>query len=109
MKAAVVGNRWVVELDSTTERKFSRHLVVALPGATFASNAQVGAFVRELCVLADSRRLDDPAAAQLFVKKVRGCSWFRASTFYRNPCAVTGVLFLQMVRCGITAQNWDVS
>ena len=70
---AMVDSRCVVELDSTTEHKFSRHLVVIVPGAAFASNAQVGAFVRELCAVAESRRPDDPAVAALFLKKVRGC------------------------------------
>jgi len=39
---------WVLELDSSTAAKFSRHLVVRAPGAAFASNLQVGAFVRSL-------------------------------------------------------------
>ncbi|KAK9844115.1 hypothetical protein WJX81_004810 [Elliptochloris bilobata] len=39
---------WVVELDSSTPAKFSRHLVVRVPGAAFASNFHVGAFVKSL-------------------------------------------------------------
>ena len=38
-----------LELDSSTASKFSRHLIVALPDAAFASNAHVGALVREIC------------------------------------------------------------
>ena len=59
-----------MELDSTTEQKFSRHLVVLIPGAAFASNVHVGAFVRELCAMAEARRPESPAAAELFLKKV---------------------------------------
>lgn len=36
----------VVELDSSTVAKWSRHVIVTLPGRAFASTADVGAFVR---------------------------------------------------------------
>lgn len=39
---------YVLELDSTTATKWSRHLVVHLPGAVFASNAHAGRFVKEV-------------------------------------------------------------
>lgn len=42
-------NSHALELDSSTASKFSRHLIVALPDAAFASNAHVGALVREIC------------------------------------------------------------
>ena len=60
-----------MELDSTTEQKFSRHVVVLIPSAAFASNVHVGAFVRELCEIAEARRAESPAAAELFLKKAR--------------------------------------
>lgn len=44
--------RSVLELDSSTPDKFSRHVIVRLPGAAFASNAHAGGFVRELCAAA---------------------------------------------------------
>jgi hypothetical protein len=37
-----------LELDSSTPTKFSRHLVIRIPGWAFASNAAVGAFVRSI-------------------------------------------------------------
>ena len=40
--------KWVVELDSSTPAKFSRHLLVRVPGAAFASNFHAGAFVQSL-------------------------------------------------------------
>jgi hypothetical protein len=61
----------VVELDSTTDAKFSRHLIIHLPGgAAFASAVAAGAFVRAWWA-ADvaPRRGDDPRAAALFVRK----------------------------------------
>jgi hypothetical protein len=60
-------DEWVLELDSTTEAKFSRHVVVRLPGAAFASNAHVGAVVREMCAAAAARKGDDPRCAALWV------------------------------------------
>ena len=39
---------WALELDSSTASKFSRHVIVRAPGVAFASNAHVGAFVREV-------------------------------------------------------------
>jgi hypothetical protein len=46
---------WVVELDSSTDRKFSRHLVVRVPGKCFANaHEDVRWFVRE-AVLAPRR------------------------------------------------------
>ncbi|KAL4448454.1 hypothetical protein ABPG75_005673 [Micractinium tetrahymenae] len=60
---------WVLELDSSTEAKFSRHLVVRIPGAAFASSAHAGAFVLQLCAAAKEQRGEDPRAALLIVKK----------------------------------------
>ncbi len=42
-------NSWVVELDSSSARKFSRHVIIQIPGAAFRSNFHVGAFVKDLC------------------------------------------------------------
>jgi len=38
----------VLELDSSSPVKFSRHLLVRVPGWAFAHNADVGAFVRSI-------------------------------------------------------------
>jgi hypothetical protein len=51
---------WTVELDSSTPAKFSRHLIIRIPGAAFQNNFHVGAFVKEMCApledgIADSR------------------------------------------------------
>lgn len=40
---------WAIELDSTTKTKFSRHLIVAVPGCGFLSNAHAGVFVERMC------------------------------------------------------------
>jgi len=45
----VISRNEIVELDSSTEKKFSRHLVFSSNnGAAFKSNVDVGAFVREI-------------------------------------------------------------
>ncbi len=56
----------VIELDSTTDTKFSRHLIVRVPGCAFADNMQVGALVRRLC----ADLVDKPPCSALFVNKV---------------------------------------
>lgn len=60
----------VLELDSSTEKKFSRHLIVRLPGAAFASNIHAGVLIQSIYELATEKRASDPSCAQLlFVKK----------------------------------------
>ena len=36
---------WVYELDSSSSTKFSRHIIVRVPGRAFANCSHVGAFV----------------------------------------------------------------
>ena len=72
---AAAGTRarsWVLELESSSATKFSRHLVVRLPGAAWASNAHVGTLVLGLLAGARERREADPRAAVLFVRKGEG-------------------------------------
>lgn len=40
----------VLQLDSSTDAKFSRHLIFHLPAAAWRNNAHVGDFVRDLCL-----------------------------------------------------------
>ena len=51
--------RRVMELDSSTDTKMSRHLHVRLPGAAFRHAAHAGAFVRKLVARAESLQADD--------------------------------------------------
>ena len=57
----------IVDLDSSTEKKFSRHLVVRLPGAAFADALHCGRFVHALCSRLLERRAGERAVAALFV------------------------------------------
>ena len=43
---------WVMELESDAPHKFSRHLIIQIPGMAFANNLHVGAFVNEICAIA---------------------------------------------------------
>ncbi|CAK9869460.1 unnamed protein product [Sphagnum jensenii] len=58
---------WTVELDSSTPEKFSRHLIIHIPGAAFKDNSHVGAFVGELCTRINSLRDSDDRIGRLFV------------------------------------------
>lgn len=65
---------WVVELDSSSARKFSRHVIIQIPGAAFRSNFHVGAFVKELCEVpsnAESPDGEKMPRQELIVAKVR--------------------------------------
>ncbi|XP_010671594.2 uncharacterized protein LOC104888354 [Beta vulgaris subsp. vulgaris] len=60
---------WVVELDSSTEAKFSRHLVLRIPKAAFKDNIHAGAFVSEICSRIHSAREKDARFEQIFISK----------------------------------------
>ncbi|GAB2265148.1 hypothetical protein Dimus_000213 [Dionaea muscipula] len=60
---------WVIELDSSTQEKFSRHLVIRIPRAAFKDNSHVGAFVAEVCSRLRNLREKEVEFGQLFVSK----------------------------------------
>ncbi|KAI5062827.1 hypothetical protein GOP47_0021374 [Adiantum capillus-veneris] len=60
---------WTVELDSTTEEKFSRHVIIRVPNVAFKDNSHVGAFVTELCSRLDRQRQSDEDISRLYVLK----------------------------------------
>ncbi|KAK7270904.1 hypothetical protein RJT34_26412 [Clitoria ternatea] len=69
-KYAIHGDHdWVVELDSSTEDKFSRHIIVRIPKAAFKDNSHAGAFVLEICSRIINAREKDIRFEKLFVKK----------------------------------------
>jgi len=61
--------KWVVELDSSSDKKFSRHVIVRMPGSAFLDNSHVGIFVGEMLKLAKTRRKTSPYYNMLFVQK----------------------------------------
>jgi hypothetical protein len=44
----VLEDSWVWELDSSSGAKWSRHIVVRMPGAAFGNNLAMGAFVQQI-------------------------------------------------------------
>eukprot|EP00884_Botryococcus_braunii_P017269 jgi/Botrbrau1/4225/Bobra.0044s0022.2 len=60
------GDESVIELDSSTESKFSRHVIIRLPGLAFANNRHVGAFVQ--CMLQNAHDDRRTGRASLLVK-----------------------------------------
>ncbi|XP_030533169.1 DNA-directed primase/polymerase protein isoform X3 [Rhodamnia argentea] len=90
-KYSIQGNEeWVVELDSSTEEKFSRHLILRIPMTAFKDNSHVGAFVSEVCLRISSARETDKRYEMLFVKKdssTSTCQIFVDTAVYsRNRC-----------------------
>ncbi|KAH9677548.1 DNA primase [Citrus sinensis] len=60
---------WIVELDSSTEEKFSRHLIIRIPKTAFKDNSHAGAFVAEICARIKSAREREAKFESLFVMK----------------------------------------
>ncbi|KAF3796650.1 DNA-directed primase/polymerase protein [Nymphaea thermarum] len=83
---------WVVELDSSTQEKFSRHLIIRIPYVAFKDNSHVGAFVAEVCSRITCERLKDPRFNQLYVAKDANSSesstqiFLDKSVYSRNRC-----------------------
>ncbi|XP_078446317.1 DNA primase [Wolffia australiana] len=69
-KYSIEGKReWIMELDSSTTEKFSRHLIVRIPQTAFKDNSHVGAFVSEVCSLIKSASEKAPQLENLFIKR----------------------------------------
>ena len=77
----------IVDLDSTTAIKFSRHLIVRVTGAAFSDTSQVGIFVRGMLASLSQRRAHEPAIAALYIAP-------KASEKSRAPAAAADVTFV---------------
>ncbi|XP_051142454.1 uncharacterized protein LOC127259282 isoform X2 [Andrographis paniculata] len=80
---------FVVELDSSTEVKFSRHLIIRLPNTAFKDNSHVGAFVAEVCSRVHLYREREEKYGKLFVAKGSNCTsqlFVDTAVYSRNRC-----------------------
>ncbi|XP_044467882.1 DNA-directed primase/polymerase protein [Mangifera indica] len=69
-KYSIEGNEdWIIELDSSTTEKFSRHLIIRMPKTAFKDNSHAGAFVTEICSRIRRARERDEKFEKLFIKK----------------------------------------
>ncbi|WCJ36730.1 DNA-directed primase/polymerase protein [Euphorbia peplus] len=69
-KYSIQGNdEWIVELDSSTAEKFSRHLIFRIPGTAFKDNSHAGAFVSEICSRISSARERYDRFGELYILK----------------------------------------
>lgn len=59
---------YILDLDSSTAHKFSRHLIVRLPGIAFRNNRHAGTFMRR--IEARCRDSDDVLLQELLVRSV---------------------------------------
>ncbi|CAI9092308.1 OLC1v1027508C1 [Oldenlandia corymbosa var. corymbosa] len=82
----------IVELDSSNEEKFSRHVIARLPKIAFKDNSHVGAFVLEICSRINKSREKDGRYENLYILKDSGlsesqCQLFVDTAVYsRNRC-----------------------
>ncbi|MCL7042985.1 hypothetical protein MKW94_021433, partial [Papaver nudicaule] len=92
-KYSIQGNLdWIVELDSSTKEKFSRHLIIRIPETAFKDNSHAGAFVAEICSRISCGKESDPKLKKLFVLK-DSCSdefppqlFVDTAVYSRNRC-----------------------
>ncbi|KAM7499710.1 hypothetical protein LguiA_024124 [Lonicera macranthoides] len=92
-KYSIQGNHdWIVELDSSTTEKFSRHIIIRFPKMAFKDNTHAGAFVAEICSRIYSARQSDRRYENLFIAKDSSsddapCQIFVDTAVYsRNRC-----------------------
>ncbi|KAM3372164.1 hypothetical protein ACQJBY_019187 [Aegilops geniculata] len=60
---------WIIELDSSNEEKFSRHLIIRIPKTAFKDNSHVGAFISEICSRIAAQRATNPNLDKLYITK----------------------------------------
>ncbi|MED6118313.1 hypothetical protein PIB30_001542 [Stylosanthes scabra] len=83
---------WIVELDSSTKDKFSRHLIIRIPKVSFKDNSHAGAFVSEICSRIQNARETDKRFEKLFVMKDSSCNgstshlFVDTAVYTRNRC-----------------------
>ncbi|XP_074573430.1 uncharacterized protein LOC141829831 [Curcuma longa] len=90
-KYSIEGNNgWIIELDSSTPVKFSRHVIIRIPKVAFKDNLHVGAFVMEMCSRITSQRGSVPQVDKLHVKKDASSSdlqlFLDNAVYSRNRC-----------------------
>ncbi|KAJ6960816.1 uncharacterized protein [Populus alba] len=92
-KYSIQGNQdWIVELDSSTAEKFSRHLIIRIPKTAFKDNTHAGAFVSEICSRILSTRGRDERFENMFIRKDSSSAeppsqlFIDAAVYSRNRC-----------------------
>lgn len=60
---------WIIELDSSTEEKFSRHLIIRIPKTAFKDNSHAGAFICEVCSRIAAQRAANRNLDKLYISK----------------------------------------
>lgn len=64
--------KWLIELESSSLTKFSRHLILRLPGAAFVDNSHVGHFVDAIIREAQTHRHTSKNCSMMFVRNGHG-------------------------------------
>ncbi|KAM0880001.1 hypothetical protein ACQ4PT_033872 [Festuca glaucescens] len=83
---------WIIELDSSNEEKFSRHLIIRIPKTAFKDNSHVGAFVSEICSRIAAQRAANPKLDKLHISKDSSCAepvdqlFVDTAVYSRNRC-----------------------
>ncbi|XP_062188595.1 uncharacterized protein LOC133891905 [Phragmites australis] len=82
----------ITELDSSTDEKFSRHLIIRMPKTAFKDNSHVGAFISEVCSQIAAQRAANPNLDKLYITKNSSCTgpveqlFMDTAVYSRNRC-----------------------
>lgn len=82
----------VLNLDSSTENKFSRHLIFLLQNAAFKDNIHAGNFVKTILNPALLLLEHDADAQEAEKAKFEACSFHQVSCEVNVPCVLRGLM-----------------
>ncbi|XP_048554603.1 uncharacterized protein LOC125535578 isoform X2 [Triticum urartu] len=95
---------WIIELDSSNEEKFSRHLIIRIPKTAFKDNSHVGAFIsendKELFMESLICRLDDDCDKLLICKLDLEC---KKALHFDTEASVTRI---QVKNCRVAIDTY---
>lgn len=79
-------DEWVWELDSSSPDKWSRHIIVVVPGRAFPNNLALGAFVNQLLSLPQVGALLSSCLVQLSAISLSKSVWWPTVHVGFPPC-----------------------
>ena len=76
----IMTDTWLMELESIAEHKFSRHIIITIPGKAFAHNIHVGAFVNEVCGIAKQAESAEARLEVIKARSLKACIQYSSET-----------------------------
>lgn len=76
----IMTDTWLMELESIAEHKFSRHIIITIPGKAFAHNIHVGGFVHEVCGIAKQAESAEARLEVIKARSLKACIQYSSET-----------------------------